>query len=125
MELVRDVPAEKITGMDGTGVEELRMEELNEERLLGFFRDMGFAAMSRKVEQRFKAGAGGAGGEWGRGGGEVEFGDGGGSRTRVEIKDAVAGGGGRPKAGGAIFEQVGVRESDGERDLGGFSDVPF
>ncbi len=56
VELVRDVPSENVRGLDGDQISELRMEELNEERLLAFFKEMGFGEMRRRVEARFKMG---------------------------------------------------------------------
>lgn len=53
VELVRDVPGSVIEGMDGVPVDELRMEELNEERLLNFYEEMGFRDLKRRMKGRF------------------------------------------------------------------------
>ena len=56
VELIRDVPEDKILGMNEVPVDELRMEELDEDRLLNFFKEMGFGEMKRRTEARFRAG---------------------------------------------------------------------
>ena len=49
VELVRDVPLEDIEGMEGREVEELEMQPLDEERLLGFYGEMGFTDIGVRV----------------------------------------------------------------------------
>ncbi|GMH97374.1 hypothetical protein TrVE_jg7658 [Triparma verrucosa] len=54
VELVRDVPTDKIEGMDNLEVEELRMEELDEDRLLNFYQEMGFRDIRRRMKNMFE-----------------------------------------------------------------------
>ncbi|GMH57756.1 hypothetical protein TL16_g02459 [Triparma laevis f. inornata] len=54
VELVRDVPTETIQGMDDLEVEELRMEELDEDRLLNFYQEMGFRDVRRRMKNMFE-----------------------------------------------------------------------
>ena len=49
VELVRDVPYDLIDGMEGREVEDLEMEPLDEERLLGFYEGMGFQDIRARV----------------------------------------------------------------------------
>ncbi|GMI23868.1 hypothetical protein TrCOL_g4463 [Triparma columacea] len=53
VELVRDVPEDRMTGMEGMEVKQLRMEELNEERLLNFYEEMGFKDLRKRMKNRF------------------------------------------------------------------------
>ena len=49
VELVRDVPAGAIEGMDGREVQELEMEALDVGRLIGFYEEMGFRDIRDRV----------------------------------------------------------------------------
>ena len=56
VELERDVPMADILGLEKTeDITTLRMEELNNDRLLGFFKKMGFHDMRRRVENIIKS----------------------------------------------------------------------
>ena len=53
VELERNVPLELIKGLSNTEVKDIRMEPLNEGRLLSFFKEVGFGEMTRRVSGRF------------------------------------------------------------------------